>query len=161
MHNLLPTESIVALGEVAAGGEIQTHDAVVGLEQCSVGGEVGRRTRVGLDVDAPPGGIEMEGLEGAGTTQVGETYGGRRERTSRLRRTTEEERFRLDWRRLRWLAAASRVEVWTCDEDEPLPGLPVSERADGIGEAVARWLELTKQWRGRGAVAGLAEGFSR
>ncbi|BAT97140.1 hypothetical protein VIGAN_09050400 [Vigna angularis var. angularis] len=93
--------------------------------------------------------------------EVGETYGRRRERTSRLRRTTEEERFRLDWRWLQWLAAANRVEVWTCDEDEPLPGLPVSKRADGIGEAVARWLELTKQWRGRGAVAGLAEGFSR
>ncbi|XP_052724087.1 uncharacterized protein LOC128193931 [Vigna angularis] len=87
----------------------------------------------------------------------GGDYGRRRERTSCVRRATKEERFCLDWRRLQWLAAASRVEVWTCDEDEPLPGLPVSERADGIGEAVARWLELTKQWRGRGAVAGFAQ----
>lgn len=68
--DLLPTGGVVAVGEVAPGGEIQTHDAVVRLEHGGVGGEVGRRTRVGLDVDAPSGGIEMEGLEGAGTAQV-------------------------------------------------------------------------------------------
>jgi len=61
-RDLLPTGGVVAVCEVATGGEIQTHDAIVGLEHSGVGGEVGRRTRVGLNVDAPLGGIEMEGL---------------------------------------------------------------------------------------------------
>ncbi|WVZ05759.1 hypothetical protein V8G54_019105 [Vigna mungo] len=48
-RDLLPSGGVVAVGEVAAGGEIQT-DAVVGLEHGSVGGEVGRRTRIGAQV---------------------------------------------------------------------------------------------------------------
>lgn len=85
---------VEAVGEVAAAGQVQAHDAVVRLEQGGVGGEVGgapcasggrrgrrrvrrdgrpqpcppparRRTRVRLDVDAPGLSIQAVGGEGA------------------------------------------------------------------------------------------------
>lgn len=68
--DLLPPGGVVAVGEVAAGGEVEAHDAVVGLEDGGVGGEVGGGAGVGLDVDAPGGGVEAVGLEGAGAAEV-------------------------------------------------------------------------------------------
>ena len=56
---------VEAVGEVAAAGEVEAHDAGVGLEEAGVDGEVGRGARVGLDVDGPDGGVEAEGGEGA------------------------------------------------------------------------------------------------
>lgn len=63
--DLLAAGGVVAVGEVAAGGEVEAHDAVVGVEDSGVGGEVGRGAAVGLDIDAPLGGVEAVGLEGA------------------------------------------------------------------------------------------------
>lgn len=68
--DLLAAGGVVAVGEVAAGGEVEAHDAVVGLEDGGVGGEVGGGAGVGLDVDAPAGGVEAVGLEGAGAAEV-------------------------------------------------------------------------------------------
>lgn len=45
--------SVEAVGEVTAMREVETHDAVVRLEQASVDRHVGRRARVRLAVDAP------------------------------------------------------------------------------------------------------------
>ena len=54
-----------AVGEVAAVGQVQAHDAAVGLDDSGVDGKVGGRSGVGLDVDAPLLGVESEGREGA------------------------------------------------------------------------------------------------
>jgi len=48
------------VGEVATGGQIQPHDAVVRVEHRRVGGEVGRGAGVGLHIDAPGLGVEVE-----------------------------------------------------------------------------------------------------
>jgi hypothetical protein len=69
-RDLLPSGGVVPMRKVAARGKIQAHDAVVGLEHGRVGGEVGRRTGVGLHIDAPAGGVEVEGLEGARPAKV-------------------------------------------------------------------------------------------
>jgi hypothetical protein len=69
-RDLLPSGGVVPMCEVAAGGEIQAHDAVVGLEHGRVGSEVGRRAGVGLHIDAPLGGVDVEGLEGARPAKV-------------------------------------------------------------------------------------------
>ena len=53
------------MGEVAAVGQVEAHDAVVGLEERRVDGEVGGGAREGLDVYAPLGRVEAEGLQGA------------------------------------------------------------------------------------------------
>lgn len=52
------------MGQVASAGEIQTHDAVVWLEEGSVHGEVGWGAGEGLHVDAPLSWVEAEELEG-------------------------------------------------------------------------------------------------
>lgn len=69
-RNLLTPGGIVAVGKVSTGREIEAHDTIVGVEQSCVGGEIGRATGVGLDVDAPPGGIEAVGSEGAGAAKI-------------------------------------------------------------------------------------------
>ncbi len=61
---------VEAVGEVTARGEIETHDAVVGLEETSVDLEVGGRSGVGLDVHTPLGGIQTKGLERARNAEV-------------------------------------------------------------------------------------------
>lgn len=53
----------VTMGQVATVRQIQAHDAVVGCEETRVDGKVGGRTGVGLDIDAPFGGIQIEGLQ--------------------------------------------------------------------------------------------------
>lgn len=53
------------MGKVAAVGEVETHEAVVGLEERCVHCHVGRGARVGLHVDTPLLGVEAVGLEGA------------------------------------------------------------------------------------------------
>ncbi|URE31071.1 Nuclear transport factor 2 (NTF2) domain [Musa troglodytarum] len=68
--DLLATGGVVAVSEVSAGGKVEAHDAVMGIEKGGVGGEIGRTTGVWLDVDAPPGGVESVGGEGAGTAEV-------------------------------------------------------------------------------------------
>ena len=68
--DLLPAGGVVAVGEVAAGGEIEAHDAVVGVEDGGVGGEIGRGAAVGLDIDAPFGRVEAVGDQGAGLGEV-------------------------------------------------------------------------------------------
>lgn len=55
---------------MSTGREIEAHDAIVGFEQSSIGGEIGRATGVGLDVDAPLGGIEAVGSEGARAAKI-------------------------------------------------------------------------------------------
>ena len=66
---LLLGVGVEAVGEVAAGGEVEPHDAVVRVEEGGVDGEVGGRSGVGLDVDAPLLGVEAVGLEGTGLTE--------------------------------------------------------------------------------------------
>ena len=58
------------MGEVAAGREVQAHDAVVGVEDGGVGGEVGGGAGVGLNVNAPFGGVAVEGLEGTRAAEI-------------------------------------------------------------------------------------------
>lgn len=41
------------MGQVTAIGKIEAHDAVVRLNERGINGEVGRRSRVGLDIHAP------------------------------------------------------------------------------------------------------------
>lgn len=50
-------------------GQVQSHDAVVGFEHSGVGGEVGRRPRVGLDVDAPQRRVQVKGFQRPFLTQ--------------------------------------------------------------------------------------------
>ena len=66
---LLLGVGVEAVGEVAAGGQVEPHDAVVRVKEGGVDGEVGGRSGVGLDVDAPLLGVEAVGLEGTGLTQ--------------------------------------------------------------------------------------------
>lgn len=63
--NLLPSGCIVPVGQMAARRQIEPHDTVVGVEHRRVGGEIGRGAAVWLDIDAPFGGVEAVGLEGA------------------------------------------------------------------------------------------------
>ena len=51
--------------EVSTGGQVETHDTVVRVQESSVDCEVGRRTGVGLDVDTPRSGVEVERVEGS------------------------------------------------------------------------------------------------
>jgi hypothetical protein len=68
--DLLPAGGVVAVREVATRGEVEPHDPVVRVEQRSVGSEVRGRSRVGLHVDAPGGGVEAERGERAGPAEV-------------------------------------------------------------------------------------------
>lgn len=54
---------LVAVTQVTTVGEIQAHQAVVGTHESLVDLEVGGATRKALNVDAPLGGVEVEGLE--------------------------------------------------------------------------------------------------
>lgn len=57
--------SLVAVGQVATVGQVETHDALVRPHDGLVDLEVGRRARKALHVDAPLLGVELEGLKGA------------------------------------------------------------------------------------------------
>ena len=50
---------------LAPVGQVQAHDAVVGVEDGGVGGKVGGRAGVGLDVHPPQGRVQTEGLQGS------------------------------------------------------------------------------------------------
>jgi hypothetical protein len=54
-----------AVAEVASVGQVQAHDALMRGQQRSVHVEVGGGAGEGLHVDAPLGGVQVEGLEGA------------------------------------------------------------------------------------------------
>lgn len=69
-RDLLAAGCVVAVGQVATGREIQPHDTVVGVEEGGVGSEIRRATGVGLDVDSPGSGIQVERLEGAVAAEV-------------------------------------------------------------------------------------------
>mmetsp|Transcript_18526 Transcript_18526/g.33684 ORF Transcript_18526/g.33684 Transcript_18526/m.33684 type:complete len:256 (-) Transcript_18526:42-809(-) len=51
-RNLL-RRGVVAVGQMATMGKVQTHDAVMGLEESSVDAEIGGASRIRLDVDTP------------------------------------------------------------------------------------------------------------
>lgn len=61
---------LVAVGQVATGGEVETHDAVLGLDHGSQGSKVSGGSRVGLDVDTPLLGGETEGVKGTLAAEV-------------------------------------------------------------------------------------------
>lgn len=61
---------LVTVGQVSTGGEVETHDAVLGLDHGGQGSEVGSRSRVRLDVDTPLLSRETEGLEGTLAAEV-------------------------------------------------------------------------------------------
>lgn len=52
------------MGQVATVGKIQTHQAAVRGHKSLVDLQVGRAAAQGLNIDAPLGGVEAEGLEG-------------------------------------------------------------------------------------------------
>lgn len=52
------------MGQVTAVGQVQAHDAVMGLAEGGVHGKVTGRTRVRLDVAAPVGGGETVRVQG-------------------------------------------------------------------------------------------------
>lgn len=58
------------MSQVATGRQIEPHDPIVGLEHGRVRREVGRAARVGLHIDAPPGGVQSVCLEGAAAAEV-------------------------------------------------------------------------------------------
>lgn len=62
--------SLVAVGQVTTGGEVETHDAVLGLDHGGQGSKVGGGSRVRLDVDTPLLGRETEGLKGTLAAEV-------------------------------------------------------------------------------------------
>lgn len=45
--------------------QVESHDSVVGTDNCGVDGEVGRRSGQRLNVDSPLGRVESEDLEGS------------------------------------------------------------------------------------------------
>lgn len=61
---------LVTVGQVSTGREVETHDAVLGLDHGGQGSEVGGRSRVRLDVDTPLLGGETKGLEGTLAAEV-------------------------------------------------------------------------------------------
>lgn len=69
-RDLLPSGCVVPMSEVTTGGKVQPHDAVMGLENSRVGGEIGRRSGVRLNIDAPLGSVEVKGLEGSSPAQI-------------------------------------------------------------------------------------------
>ena len=54
---------VVTVGEVTSRGQSQTHNTATRAEKTGVDGEVGGRSRVGLDVHSPLGGVEVVSLE--------------------------------------------------------------------------------------------------
>ena len=67
--SLLLGVGVEAVGEVAARGQVEAHDAIMRPKQRRVDGEVGRRAGVRLDVDAPLLRIEPVRLESARLAQ--------------------------------------------------------------------------------------------
>jgi len=61
--------SLVAVREVAAVGEVEGKDAIVGLEDGSVSLEVGRAATQGLHIDTPLVISDVEGVEGTGLAE--------------------------------------------------------------------------------------------
>lgn len=50
-------------------GQVQAHDAVVGVEHGSIDGKVGGRARIWLDIDAPQSWVQVKSLQGSLLTQ--------------------------------------------------------------------------------------------
>lgn len=61
---------LVAVGQVATGGKVESHDAVLGLDHGGQGSKVGGGSGVGLDVDTPLLSGETEGLKGTLAAEV-------------------------------------------------------------------------------------------
>lgn len=61
---------VVTVGQVTTVGKTQTHDSVLRVDQGGESRKVGGRTRVGLDIDTPDLGVEVEGLESSVSAQV-------------------------------------------------------------------------------------------
>ena len=55
---------VESVRQVSTAGKVESHDSIVGTEKGRVDGEVGGRSRVWLDVDAPLFGVQSVGLEG-------------------------------------------------------------------------------------------------
>lgn len=62
--------SLIAVGQMATGGKVQTHQTVLRLDQGSQGSKVGGRATVGLHVDAPLLGIQTERGQGTGAAEL-------------------------------------------------------------------------------------------
>ena len=62
--SLLLGVCVESVSQVTTRWKIKSHDTVVGVEESSVDGEVGRGSRVWLDVDTPLFGVQAVGLEG-------------------------------------------------------------------------------------------------
>lgn len=69
---------VEAVREVAAVGEVEAHDAVVGLQECSVNCEVGRGAGVWLNVDAPLVGCKAKDFACAVLQEAARQAGGGR-----------------------------------------------------------------------------------
>lgn len=54
------------MGQMASVGKIQTHQTVMGAHKSLVDLQVGRAATQALNVDAPLGRVEVEGLQGTG-----------------------------------------------------------------------------------------------
>lgn len=61
---------VVTVCQVTTVGKTQTHDSVLRVDQGGESRKVSGRTRVGLDVDTPDLGVEVEGLERSVSAQV-------------------------------------------------------------------------------------------
>lgn len=61
---------VVTMGQVTTIGETETHDSVLRVNERSKGSKVGSRSRVGLDVDTPDLGVQVESLQGTLSAQV-------------------------------------------------------------------------------------------
>ena len=59
------------MSQVSAGGKVKTHDTVMRTEEGRVDGKVGRRSGVGLYIDAPLVRVEPVGLQG---TSLAESF---------------------------------------------------------------------------------------
>ena len=67
---LLPAGSIISVSQVTAGRQIEPHDAIVGVEESRVSGEIRRTAGVGLHIDAPGGGIEVKSGQGTIAAEI-------------------------------------------------------------------------------------------
>lgn len=61
---------VVPVGQMSTVGETETHDPILRVDQGGKGGKVGGGSRVGLDVDTPDLGVEVERLQSALSAQV-------------------------------------------------------------------------------------------
>jgi hypothetical protein len=61
---------VVTVSQVTTVGKTQTHDSVLRVDQGGESRKIGSRTRVGLDVDTPDLGVEVECLKSSVSAQV-------------------------------------------------------------------------------------------